>query len=69
MTRNEYDKTIAVKFENTEGFTYEDVKWINDYIFAKVSEEDAGDDFIKMHCENLFIEASLKREEMNARFA
>ena len=62
MTREEYNEKLAVKIENTEGFTQKQIDWINDYIFDEVSNEHADDEIVWGYTRQLFQKAEIAME-------
>ena len=54
MTREEFDAKHKVNREVTEGYTQQQIDWINEYIWNKVKDYPVDHEFLRDHVQNMW---------------
>ena len=54
MTRKEFDAKHKVNIETTEGYSQQQIDWINEYIWNKVKDYPVDHERIRDHVQNMW---------------
>lgn len=67
MTREEFDAKHKVNREVTEGYSQQQIDWINDYIWNKVKDYPVDHEHIRDHVQNMFPRAEIALEHLERK--